>query len=64
MSRATKSGIRRAFGVGEDGEVLLPRKISNVLLAGIERGGLPGWKWSTRNRRSWKDHRKTQYKVR
>jgi len=77
MDKANKSGVRRAFGVGEDGQILIPLKISNVVLARIEhaadRGGctrcFPHGVETTnatckKNRRSWKNDRKTQYKVR
>jgi len=77
MGKANKSGMRRAFGIGEYGELLLSGKISNVALARIEhaadRGGctrcFPHGVETTnatckKNRRSWKNHRKTQYKVR
>lgn|GEM_PF-469029 len=76
MGKANKSGIRRGFGVDEQGWPLLPAKISNVILARLEhaadRGGC-GYCFPHRfettnatckkNRRSWKNYRKTQYKV-
>ncbi len=66
-----------AFGVDELGYLLLPRQMSNVKLSRIERfeerGGCPycyphGMETSNatckKNTRSWKYHRKTQYKPR
>lgn len=45
MGKGNKSGLRRAFGVDEFGQPLLPAKVSNVKLSRIEhfreRGGCP-----------------------
>jgi len=77
MGKGNNSGPRRAFGVDENGLLLLPHGIGNVTLARIEhaadRGGCTrcfphGFETSNatskKNRRSWKNHRKTQYKIR
>ena len=76
MGKGNKSGIRRAFGVDDDGNVLLPCKVSNVAMSRIEHGndrGCPfcfphGFENSNgtckKNRRSWKNQRKAQYKIR
>lgn len=76
MGKANKSGMRRGFGIDEYGQLLLSGKVSNVTLARIEhaadRGGCTycfphGLETDNatckKNRRSWKNHRKTQYKV-
>ncbi len=65
----------RAFGIDESGYLLLPPKMSNVKLSRIEhfedRGGCafcyPHGIETTnatlgKNKRSWKHHRKTQYR--
>lgn len=75
MGKGNKSGVRRAFGVDEYGQPLLPAKVSNVKLSRIEhfreRGGCArcyphGFETtnatSKKNRRSWKKHRRRQYK--
>ena len=36
MGKGNKSGLRRAFGLDEQGSVMLPLKISNIRLSRIE----------------------------
>ncbi len=74
MGKGNKSGLKEAFRVDEYGQLLLPAKVSNVKLSRIEhskeRGGCtrcyphgPETDNATRkkNKRSWKQNRKTQY---
>jgi len=68
------SRLKKAFGMTDEGEVDLPNKASNVRIAriayakeycpwcfphGIET---PNSRYK-KNRRSWKNHRKTQHKT-
>ena len=68
--------LARAFGTNDEGLPNLPRRISGVAVARLihtdDRGGcsfcFPHGSETTNskfktNRRSWKNHRKTQYKV-
>lgn len=69
-----KSVFRKAFGLDEHGFVALPSKFSNVQIARLEFGNKRGCSWcfphgwetdnSTvgKNRKNWKNHRKTQYR--
>jgi hypothetical protein len=76
MGTRNRVGLRKAFGTEETGEIALPPKFSNVKLSRIahagERGGCT-WCYPhgmetdnatcSKNRRSWKHSRKTQYRV-
>lgn len=64
----------KAFGLNEFGEVDFPRKISNIKISRLEFGTFMGCSWCfphgyetinstiSKNRKSWKFHRKKQYR--
>ena len=76
MGKANHSGLRRVFTRDEYGQLEVPPRFSNVKLARIEhavdRGGCtrcfphgPETSNATnrKNTHSWKNHRKTRYRV-
>ena len=77
MGNLNRRAFVEGFGVGELGEILFPPQMSNVRLSRLEHaremGGCShcyphGWETSnatcSKNRRSWKYHRRTQYRPR
>ncbi|MBM4354414.1 MAG: hypothetical protein FJ109_11570 [Deltaproteobacteria bacterium] len=77
MARQTMRKVRKAFGVDEFGQLLLPRKVGNVRLSRLEHvddvGGCPycfphGIEATNstfrKNARSWKKRRRTRYRQR
>lgn len=76
MARKGRKGFHKAFGLGDDGLPDIPAKISNVKISRIvwtiSRGGcslcFPHGTDTTnctarQNRRSWKNYRRTRYRV-
>jgi len=71
-----KKKLKKAFGLNEFGLVDIPTRFSNIQLSRLEFGNEMGCSWCfphgyetvnasvSKNRRSWKYSRKTQYKVR
>ena len=70
-----KKKLEKAFGLNEFGLIDIPTKISNTQFSRLEFGNEMGCSWCfphgyetinstvSKNRRSWKYSRKTQYKM-
>ena len=74
MGKRNKSGLRRGFGVDENGQPLVPAKIGNVRMSRIENSNDRGCSYcfphgretdnatEEKNTRSWKLGRMTRYR--